>query len=65
MQAFMPKEKTEKFICGLAAMKYESSPCCRSPSGVAIGEIPIGLTFVKYAYTTARGGRTARLCSNQ
>ena len=53
----MAKEKTEKFIRDLAAMKPTLVESMLPVSErVATGEIPIGLTFVKFAYSAAQGG---------
>ena len=57
LHRIMPKEKTEKFIRDLAAMKPTLVESMLPASErVSTGEIPIGLTFVKYAYTAAKGG---------
>jgi iron(III) transport system substrate-binding protein len=57
LHRIMPKDKTEKFIRDLAAMKPTLVESMLPVSErVATGEIPIGLTFVKYAYTAAKGG---------
>ena len=57
LHRIMPKERTEKFIRDLAAMKPILVESMLPVSErVATGEIPIGLTFVKYAYTAARSG---------
>jgi len=57
LHKIMPKEKTEKFIRDLAAMKPTLVESMLPVSErVATGEIPIGLTFVKYAYTAAKSG---------
>ena len=57
LHRIMPKEKTEKFVRELAAMKPILVESMLPVSErVATGEIPIGLTFVKYAYTAAKGG---------
>jgi iron(III) transport system substrate-binding protein len=57
LHRIMPKEKTERFIRELAAMKPTLVESMLPVSErVATGEIPIGLTFVKYAYTAAKGG---------
>jgi iron(III) transport system substrate-binding protein len=57
LHKIMPKEKVERFIRDLAAMKpvlVESMlPVAER---VTAGEIAIGLTFIKYADTSARGG---------
>ncbi|MSP38267.1 MAG: extracellular solute-binding protein [Deltaproteobacteria bacterium] len=57
LHKIMAKEKTEKFIRDLAAMKpvlVESM--LPASERVATGEIPIGLTFVKFAYSAAQSG---------
>jgi len=57
LHKIMAKEKTEKFIRDLAAMKPTLVESMLSVSErVANGEIPIGLTFVKFAYSAAQGG---------
>ena len=57
LHKIMPKDKTEKFIRDLAAMKPTLVESMLPVSErVATGEVPIGLTFVKYAYTAAKGG---------
>jgi iron(III) transport system substrate-binding protein len=57
LHRIMPKERTETFIRDLAAMKPTLVESMLPVSErVATGEIPIGLTFVKYAYTAAKGG---------
>jgi len=57
LHRIMAKDKTEKFIRDLAAMKPTLVESMLPVSErVATGEIPIGLTFVKYAYTAAKGG---------
>jgi iron(III) transport system substrate-binding protein len=57
LHKIMPKERTEKFIRDLAAMKPTLVESMLPVSErVATGEIPIGLTFVKYAYTAAKSG---------
>ena len=57
LHRIMAKEKVEKFIRDLAAMKPILVESMLPVSErVATGEIPIGLTFVKYAYTAAKGG---------
>ena len=57
LHRIMPKERTETFIRDLAAMKPTLVESMLPVSErVATGEIPIGLTFVKYAYSTAKGG---------
>ena len=53
----MARDKTDKFIRDLAAMKpilVESM--LPASERVATGEIPIGLTFVKFAYSAAQSG---------
>ena len=57
LHKIMTKEKTDKYIRDLAAMKptlVESM----LPAGerVSAGEMPIAITFVKYAYTAAKTG---------
>jgi len=57
LHKIMAKEKTEKFIRDLAAMKpilVESM--LPASERVASGEIPIALTFVKFAYSAAQSG---------
>jgi len=57
LHRIMAKDKTEKFIRDLAAMKpvlVESM--LPASERVATGEIPIGLTFVKFAYSAAQSG---------
>jgi iron(III) transport system substrate-binding protein len=57
LHKIMAKEKTEKFISDLAAMKpilVESM--LPASERVASGEIPIALTFVKFAYSAAQSG---------
>jgi iron(III) transport system substrate-binding protein len=57
LHKIMAKEKTEKFIRDLAAMKpilVESM--LPASERVATGEIPIALTFVKFAYSAAQSG---------
>jgi iron(III) transport system substrate-binding protein len=57
LHRIMPKGKADKFIRDLAAMKPTLVESMLPASErVATGEIPIGLTFVKYAYTAARSG---------
>jgi iron(III) transport system substrate-binding protein len=57
LHKIMPKDKTEKFIRDLAAMKPTLVESMLPVSErVATGEIPIGLTFIKYAYTAAKSG---------
>lgn len=57
LHRIMPKDTTEKFIRDLAAMKPTLVESMLPVSErVATGEIPIGLTFVKYAYTAAKSG---------
>ena len=57
LDRIMAKDKTEKFIRDLAAMKPTLVESMLPVSErVATGEIPIGLTFVKYAYTAAKSG---------
>jgi iron(III) transport system substrate-binding protein len=57
LHRIMPKEKTEKFIRDLAGMKPTLVESMLPVSErVATGEIPIGLTFVKYAYTASKSG---------
>ena len=57
LHRIMPKERADKFIRDLAAMKPTLVESMLPVSErVANGEIPIGLTFVKYAYTAAKGG---------
>lgn len=57
LHKIMAKEKTEKFIRDLAAMKPTLVESMLPVSErVANGEIPIGLTFVKFAYSAAQGG---------
>jgi len=57
LHKIMPKERADKFIRDLAAMKptlVESM--LPAAERMANGEFPIALTFVKYAYTAAKGG---------
>ena len=57
LHKIMPKERADKFIRDLAAMKptlVESM--LPAAERMANGEIPIALTFIKYAYTAAKGG---------
>ncbi len=57
LHKIMAKDKTDKFIRDLAAMKpilVESM--LPASERVATGEIPIGLTFVKFAYSAAQSG---------
>jgi iron(III) transport system substrate-binding protein len=57
LDKIMAKEKTEKFIRDLAAMKPTLVESMLPVSErVANGEIPIGLTFVKFAYSAAQSG---------
>jgi iron(III) transport system substrate-binding protein len=57
LHRIMSKENSEKFIRDLAAMKPTLVESMLPVSErVATGEIPIGLTFVKYAYSAAKGG---------
>jgi iron(III) transport system substrate-binding protein len=57
LHKIMAKEKTEKFIRDLAAMKPTLVESMLPASErVATGEIPIALTFVKFAYSAAQGG---------
>jgi iron(III) transport system substrate-binding protein len=57
LHRIMPKERTEKFIRDLAAMKPTLVESMLPVSErVATGEIPIGITFVKYAYTAGKKG---------
>ncbi len=62
----MSKDKADKYIRELAAMKpilVESM----LPAGerVSTGEMPIAVTFVKYAYTAGKTGAPARLCADR
>ena len=53
----MPREKVATFIRDLAAMKPVMVESMLPVSErVANGEIPIGLTFVKFAYSAAQAG---------
>jgi iron(III) transport system substrate-binding protein len=57
LHKIMPKERADKFIRDLAAMKptlVESM--LPAAERMANGEFPIALTFVKYAYSAAKGG---------
>ena len=57
LHKIMPKERADKFIRDLAATKptlVESM--LPAAERMANGEFPIALTFVKYAYTAAKGG---------
>ena len=57
LHKIMAKERADKFIRDLAAMKptlVESM--LPAAERMANGEFPIALTFVKYAYTAAKGG---------
>ena len=57
LHKIMAKDKTDKFIRDLAAMKpilVESM--LPASERVATGEIPIGITFVKFAYSAAQSG---------
>lgn len=57
LHKIMAKEKTEKFIRDLAAMKPTLVESMLPVSErVATGEIPIGLTFVKFAYSASQTG---------
>jgi iron(III) transport system substrate-binding protein len=57
LHKIMAKEKTEKFIRDLAAMKPVLVESMLPVSErVANGEIPIGLTFVKFAYSGVQSG---------
>jgi iron(III) transport system substrate-binding protein len=57
LHKIMAKEKTEKFIHDLAAMKPTLVESMLPASErVATGEIPIALTFVKFAYSAAQSG---------
>lgn len=57
LDRIMAKDKTDKFIHDLAAMKPTLVESMLPVSErVATGEMPIGLTFVKYAYSAAKGG---------
>jgi len=57
LHKIMPKERADKFIRDLAAMKptlVESM--LPAAERMANGEFPIALTFVKYAYSAAKSG---------
>jgi len=57
LHKIMPKERADKFIRDLAATKptlVESM--LPAAERMANGEFPIALTFIKYAYTAAKGG---------
>ena len=57
LHRIMAKEKVEKFIRDLAAMKPTLVESMLPASErVATGEIPIALTFVKFAYSAAQSG---------
>jgi len=57
LHKIMAKEKVDKFIRDLAAMKPVLVESMLPVSErVATGEIPIGLTFVKFAYSAAQSG---------
>ncbi len=57
LHKIMAKEKADKFIRDLAAMKPTLVESMLPASErVATGEIPIGLTFVKFAYSAAQSG---------
>jgi iron(III) transport system substrate-binding protein len=57
LHKIMAKEKVDKFIRDLAAMKPTLVESMLPASErVATGEIPIGLTFVKFAYSAAQSG---------
>lgn len=57
LHRIMAKEKAEKFIRDLAAMKPTLVESMLPASErVATGEIPIALTFVKFAYSAAQSG---------
>jgi len=57
LQKIMAKEKVDKFIRDLAAMKPTLVESMLPASErVATGEIPIALTFVKFAYSAAQSG---------
>jgi len=57
LHRIMAKEKVDKFIRDLAAMKPVLVESMLPVSErVATGEIPIGLTFVKFAYSAAQSG---------
>jgi iron(III) transport system substrate-binding protein len=57
LHKIMPPERVDKFIRDLAAMKptlVESM--LPAAERVSTGEVPIAITFVKYAYTMAKSG---------
>jgi iron(III) transport system substrate-binding protein len=57
LHKIMAKDKVEKFIRDLAAMKPTLVESMLPVSErVANGEIPIGLTFVKFAFSAAQSG---------
>jgi iron(III) transport system substrate-binding protein len=57
LHKIMAKDKAEQFIRDLAAMKPTLVESMLPVSErVATGEIPIGLTFVKFAYSAAQSG---------
>jgi iron(III) transport system substrate-binding protein len=57
LHKIMAKDKAEKFIRDLAAMKPTLVESMLPVSErVATGEIPIGLTFVKFAYSAGQSG---------
>jgi iron(III) transport system substrate-binding protein len=57
LHKIMPKGTSEKFIRDLASMKPTLVESMLPVSErVSTGETPIGLTFVKYAYTAAKQG---------
>jgi iron(III) transport system substrate-binding protein len=57
LHKIMAKEKVDKFIRDLAAMKPTLVESMLPASErVATGEIPVGLTFVKFAYSAAQSG---------
>jgi len=57
LHRIMAKEKVDKFIRDLAAMKPVLVESMLPVSErVATGEIPIGLTFVKFAYSASQSG---------
>jgi len=57
LHKIMAKERVEKFIRDLAAMKPTLVESMLPASErVATGEIPIALTFVKFAYSAAQSG---------
>ena len=60
----MTKDKADKFIRALAAMKPTMVESML-PAGerVSTGEMPIAVTFVKYALHRRKNGRAARLCA--